>query len=483
MPQLEQTPIKLYRYSIGTQLQTNSYTLAEFWTLYLNTFKPSWATDGTVAYGRSTPDDVTVTLHSPWGSIQIYPLPASIGKTRVATIQAAIAEDKRQCSQCDAWFSLDEIQAIALDGDTVLCCEACKDDLHTCERCSEHTAETHTVRNGSRRRDEEEWCGDCKDIHAQRCDDCRDWFSNDCDGLSDGADWYCESCSENYSTCESCGTLLSQDEQRYDEDSGNTYCERHAPSDDDDEDSDFIHDYGYKPRTVFHGCSKLVHYGVELEVSCNTDTAEDTISALGGDSHVYLKADSTIEGGGYEIVTHPHTLVEHRKLWAGFNEYARRKGFKANDNGMHVHIERAKLTPYRIALIQMFLNRDDNRSFVAAIAQRDTQRWAACKAELAKGQYYGDGRRYSALNLCNSKTIEVRIFRGTIRKPEFLKNLEFCDALVHWSIDRSHTDTGAADFISYVRNNRKVYPALDAFLVLKAYLPAMPVKKEMPVCA
>lgn len=480
MPQIEQTPAnKLYRYAIGAEKPShNLYSLAEFWELYRRTFDLKQDAAGYLMIGA--PREVTVTLIAPWGELVVYPLPGCIGLTRSKAVQDAIAANQTKCSECESWFAPDQIETLTVDGDTALYCEACKEDLHTCDRCSEHCTDTHTVRTGSRRRDDETWCELCKDDHAQRCEDCRDWFGNDCDGMSHGSDWYCESCSENYSICDTCGTLLSTDNQYSDNNGDGTYCERHQPSDDEDSDNEYIHDYSYKPRPIFHGAG--IHYGVELEVTCDRDTAEDTIEVLGGDSHVFLKDDSSIQGGGYEIVTHPHTLDSHRKLWAGFNDYARRKGFKANSNGMHVHIDRAKLSPYRIAIMQRFINRDDNRAFIGFIAQRSDSSWAKCNPDLAKMRAEGNGERYSALNLNNAKTVELRIFRGTIRKSEFFKNLEFCDALVQWSIDRSHAETSVSDFAVYVRANRKVYPALDAFMTDGGHLPAMPVKKEVPAC-
>ncbi len=471
-PSVTTQPNQLHRFAIGTASPSPIlYSLAEFWTLYKSTFKPQWNAEG-VTYG--SPRDTTVTLISPWAEIQVYPLPASIGKTHRAKLAT-----HRQCCECNKWLAPDGVESLTVDSIIGLYCADCKDGLHTCEHCDELCTDTYPVVVDS-------WCESCRDNHAIRCDDCRDYYPEGSDGLSHRHDWYCESCAENYSTCDGCGTLLSEDNQYSDSHGDGTYCEGCRPSDnDDDSDNEYIHNYGHKPKPIFHGSG--IHYGVELEITCDRDTAEDTIDTLGGDSHVYLKDDSSISGGGYEIVTHPHTLAEQRALWAPFNDFARRKGFKANGNGMHVHIERSKLTPYRIAIMQRFMNREDNHGFIAAIAQRDTASWAKCDAELGKGMHCrGNGARYSALNLTNTKTVEIRIFRGTIRKSEFTKNLEFCDALVQWSVDRSHASTSVADFTAWVRKSRKTYPALDAFLVEHKYLPAIKTDtrvKEVPTCA
>lgn len=469
---------KIYRFKIDGRLDSKSYSLAEFWKLYRATFIPSWNRDGVLTI-QDKPH--TVTLISPWSELVIYPLPDAIGRTTRALLSVSLI-----CYLCQHWKPRDGVSSAQIDGVDRECCEECLAECPTCGRCDNHCSEVYDI-------DGEDWCEDCRDSHATRCEDCRDWYPDTatCDGLSHRNNWYCESCSQSYQTCESCGDLLSEGNQYYREGTGNTYCSDCLPSDEDDDDNDnasrSIHDYSYKPDTIFHGSSKHVHYGVELEVTCPRDTADDTLDVLGGESHVYLKDDSSIVDKGYEIVTHPHTLSAHRELWDGFNDYARKRGFKANGNGMHVHIERAKLTPYRIAIMQRFLNRADNRALVTAIAQRDCSSWAILKPELAAKMCCGDGTRYSALNLCNRATVEIRIFRGTIRKSEFLKNLEFCDALVSWSVDRSHAETSAGDFLPFVRANRKRYPALDKFLTDAGYLPAIKTdtrsKENTPVCA
>jgi hypothetical protein len=441
-------------------------SIAEFWRQYRATFTLDIESGtATCTSGRAV---ATCDLISALGiTLRLFPLPECIGKTTRRLNAERISQGLEQCFECSDWFPANRLTPCTLDGNEHSFCSECELGLTFCAHCDEATTDDYTV-------DDNAWCESCRDAHATRCDDCRGWFSDTSNGLSHRGDWYCESCAENYSTCESCNDLLSESHQYFHEDSGCTYCCDCLPSeDDDDESSDYIHDYSYKPHRIFHGNPSQIHYGVEVEVTADRSYADATIDILGGNQHTYLKQDGSIEGSGFEIVTHPHTLQAQRELWRPFNAFARRNGFKANGNGMHVHIERSKLTPYRIALMQSFLNTPANSDFVVAIAQRDCSHWAKLKPELAAVKRGGDGSRYSALNLCNRDTAEVRIFRGTIKWSEFQKNLEFCDALVHWTLDRSHTDLGYQGFCKYVRANRKLYGALDAFLVGLGYLPAI----------
>jgi len=72
----------------------------------------------------------------------------------------------------------------------------------------------------------------------------------------------------------------------------------------------------------------------------------------------------------------------------------------------------------------------------------------------------------------------VRIFAGTIVELEFFKNLEFCDALVFFCKNRSYQQLGVKEFCQFVRNNRKLWPNLDKWLVGRGKLqPASKVKQ------
>ena len=49
-----------------------------------------------------------------------------------------------------------------------------------------------------------------------------------------------------------------------------------------------------------------------------------------------------------------------------------------------------------------------------------------------ENSYTSYNGRYSALNLQNSNTIEIRIFRGTLKEDRFKRSLELVDAISHF---------------------------------------------------
>ncbi len=88
-------------------------------------------------------------------------------------------------------------------------------------------------------------------------------------------------------------------------------------------------------------------------------------------------------------------------------------------------------------------------------------------------QYASKFVHYSAVNLSNSSTIEIRIFASTLDQATFLKNLEFCQALVKYSFPSVHSMAVSKDyknFVTFVRKHYKSYPNLVKFLVDRGYM-------------
>lgn len=150
---------------------------------------------------------------------------------------------------------------------------------------------------------------------------------------------------------------------------------------------------------------------------------------------------------------------------------------------MHVHISRAPLTTLQIGKMQVFLHNPGNEAFIHCIAQRNPNEWA----EIASTKKHGDAKRgenesrYTALNLQNRHTVEMRIFRGTIDAREVFKNIEFCDALVRWcapSVAGVNECRRWQCFAYWVHARRKDYPHLVEYLRANEYLPRPDTKQR-----
>lgn len=303
-------------------------------------------------------------------------------------------------------------------------------------------------------------CGACDDI--QHTDNMLSW--------NDGR--YCEYCYDNnvYS-CDDCG------EQYWDGDGHD--CEP---------EEGVIHSYSYRPSPYFFGKGQY-YLGFELEVEARDnsryDGAEIAQDTLG--SHAYMKDDGSLSDG-FEIVTHPHTLSDYQ---TNFNwEFAsklKREGFRSWNTdtcGLHVHVSRTAFgtgeSPWgRSDRDQLILKRQahelrfmkliyDNQRQVERIAGRAGNQYATFqdKGKLVPKVKFGNqsSGRYSAINTENDATLEVRVFRGSLRKERVLSALEFVTASVEYTRDLKVTSKNQAlswlRFTAYVSENMNTYPNL-----------------------
>ena len=158
-------------------------------------------------------------------------------------------------------------------------------------------------------------------------------------------------------------------------------------------------------------------------------------------------------------------------------EYLRNNGFRSFNSttcGMHIHISKENFTTWQLFRFMSFFN--DNKEFIVKLSQRDEsklRKWASLSDEnrdelvhktisVKKGK--DNFSRYSAINLCNDKTIEIRIFRGTLAQGSFFKNIEFCQALFEYT--RDNATVTLKGFKEYVAN-KKEFKNLAQFIKLK----------------
>jgi hypothetical protein len=138
---------------------------------------------------------------------------------------------------------------------------------------------------------------------------------------------------------------------------------------------------------------------------------------------------------------------------------------------MHVHVSRKPLNVFTIGKMTEFLNRSDNKPFIAYIAGRIDNSYARITDRTVTYPFLNgtSGERYNALNLSNSDTIEFRIFSTPKNWEEFSSRLEFCQALTDYcqpaqvNTSLKHL-TGYPSFINWLQHNRKAYPELSNYL-------------------
>jgi len=151
--------------------------------------------------------------------------------------------------------------------------------------------------------------------------------------------------------------------------------------------------------------------------------------------YCYFERDGSI-GHGFELITQPAGLDLHRQKFDLFlNNAELKRGLRSHEGGscgFHVHVGRQYLTQAQIYRVQSFLNDVRNEGLIRMIARRYGAGYCRVKAEMAKFTSHGkhSNDRYEMLNVSNDKTVEFRIFRGSLRYESIAAALEFCNALL-----------------------------------------------------
>ena len=372
--------------------------------------------------------------------------------------EGCLERDYGQCDECGDWFPCDELTET---GNGYNVCESCLDDGYfCCEDCDTWYPDTDAVVVNHGTRASRYVCNDCAERNYRQCDDCGSYFDDDHIAFSDAYHDICTNCSDDWCSCCNCGEVMRVSDAVYDDDSCEYYCADCAPA-------SRLHSYGYKPDPVFGTTDdndglwryygEALTFGVELECD-GGDSVSDALADIDRlTDRCYCKHDGSLRNG-YEIVTHPGTLAWHKERfpWADVCKASLNNGFRSHDTdtcGLHVHVGRDQLgdnpcgTAAKMSLITYRLK----DWFIRFSRRGGESRWTKyVKPESPLGKdkraflrtYYDQlcGDRYVAVNVKNSGTVEVRIFRGTLNPGTVLASLELVSNLALYARDHELED-------------------------------------------
>ncbi|MBQ4396804.1 MAG: amidoligase family protein [Clostridia bacterium] len=311
----------------------------------------------------------------------------------------------------------------------------------TCDLCGEEiTREPHIVEG-------RQLCQSCYDFDTFRCDCCgtRILVANEVRGDHISI---CEDCYENhYHRCERCDTLVHDSDVFWDDDT--PYCRSCYEEITDN----CIKDYYYKPMPVFYKRpteGRVRYYGVELEIDGggkDDNNAESLYNTANQHSDVlYIKSDSSLEEG-MELVSHPCSVEYHKQSfpWKEVMKDAVRLGYRSHNTctcGLHIHIGRDDLgetvdaQEEVISRIMFFFESHWNEIFrFSRRAEYSVRRWASrygykdSPKEILEDAKKASKGRYTCVNITNSSTVEIRIFKGTLKWNTFIAAIELVDAI------------------------------------------------------
>lgn len=407
----------------------------------------------------------------------------AIGDKGIATEDGIVCEkcweDYHECHKCDEHFHEDDVTQV--DGDWY--CEDCRNELDWCDHCEEYGVDLELTRVNTRS-GEQCWCQGCWENNAWYCDRCTEHYSNYYDSIRvRGIGHVCEDCRDNIGTfeCTECNNECANDDcVNSDDDDDNWLCNRCA-----DSGRGAIMSYTYRPTPIFYKADGEhlnekddLYLGIELEVEQNESSTNkgDMVKAIKHDAY-YFKSDGSLSNG-FEIVTHPMTIAYiHQHKEDVFKKMLnalidkRYRSYDSDTCGMHIHLSKKSFGTWQLyRFIKFFI---DNKEFVTAISQRkidNLNRWATIEEESTSEVIYkakkksGNSRRYVAINLQNDRTIEIRIFRGTLNYQSFMKNIEFCYALFNFT--RDCKDITLESFKEYISKSSE-YNMLNKFIKTK----------------
>jgi hypothetical protein len=312
---------------------------------------------------------------------------------------------------------------------------------------------------------------------------------------------HCSSCAEELRVID--GEYYHEDDCYYWESDGEYHTE--SEPDDDDECSercDSIRSWGSSTDSLCHDrsfdSSPLGDFimGVELEVESSSgslsDSAEHTLNHFNDSrpswgtsrSYITLKEDGSLSDNGFEIVTAARKLEDHLSVFGSWEPHSSLRAWNPGTCGVHVHVDSRAFSALTLGKHLMLINADANQNLIKRIAGRhpisDAKARSYCAqlgqealvtpAMALKGNCTS---RYQMVNLTNLgyaerdrlkvtntdrnckggySTVELRIFRASLKKERLLAQIEFAHATVMFCRVASWGDLNEVGFTKWLKS-------------------------------
>jgi hypothetical protein len=409
-----------------------------------------------------------------------------------------------QCELCGSLYgSVHPRSRDTLWGRVNSCCEQCNRDSWKCPEC-----------------------GEWKFGHDDKWNIAGNWYDADCyqDLRASGAVCTCEVCDcetfwdDTYETnsgtricsmcsderifhCVDCGLELIDGRDRFrwiDDDPycPNCYSERAVVA-------QYDHYIENPPMLLLPGEKQrpdTLFFGLEFEIEDSWSNFEVSEWELGKrclecvpKDWGYCKHDGSMHRG-VEYVTHPQTPLFYKANKKAYDEMLHRwkaEGFRTdqfdeeNDRyncGLHMHMSKDAFTSGHLYKFVRFFYKMPLRKLVQQISERDANyyaRWAYDDAEngvqLAKEKKNISGQRYSVINLIGghwheqnvhkpAKTVEFRLFQGTLEPAILHKNIEFLISVFFFTRDNSITHITEKNYLRFLGATPNKWRHLAMFL-------------------
>ena len=168
-----------------------------------------------------------------------------------------------------------------------------------------------------------------------------------------------------------------------------------------------------------------------------------------------------------EIVTHPMSLDfhVHQMPWAALLDKAKAMGYRshlANTCGLHIHVNRTAFGETEedqeavIGRILYFFEKHWGELLrFSRRTQKQLERWADRyglreQPKQVLDEAKGSHERYTAVNLMNRYTIEIRLFRGTLKLNTIFAVLQLVDHICDIAVSLSDEEIKDLSWTTFV---------------------------------
>ena len=345
-----------------------------------------------------------------------------------------------RCESCGKIIHLDD----AFEFEGKFYCDACTTVCHSCGKVIPNNR-SYTVEDSS-----VHYCHFCWDDVTYVCNDCGYHFRYG-DSLTEGSDgeYYCSDCIDDHN--------------------GSRLDDYHTMK----RECDYIF-YGDETREL------APYMGVEIEVDADHHISISPILDWLWDEwgdFLHQEHDGSLEYG-FENITMPASLSYHLSVMDKYKktfDYLLDCGLRGHDigtAGIHVHIDRTYFGSYQDSAIAKLLfifekYRDELQRFARRTSYQ-LDRWARSRKNSSESspwikktvkeakEYPSYQDRYYSVNLCNTDTIEIRIFRSTLNIETFETILRFVDRLAYVAKTVRAVDVASMSFEELIGDDELV---------------------------
>ena len=302
-----------------------------------------------------------------------------------------------------------------------------------------------------------------------------------------------------FGSCDTCGEIFELDDMNHTDYA--SYCNSCYEDIEEQGQIKSYHDHkcDYNRNTkILNSDDNVLTYGFELEVESGNYTSCGEMSNIlyeSMDNFTVYESDGSLSEG-FEIISNPYDIEyfesEGKELIINMLNLLIENKFKSHDTstcGLHVHIGRHGLgnsygerdnTIMQIGFIVEYFKEE-----LTTLSRRKPEKlnhWAKFttrdykKEELTLDIINTLNRenrsRYSALNLQNEATIELRLFRGTLKKETFLATLELVNNICKYAKENTINDLESLDFYNIATYEKNDY--IGDYLELKGITKKIP---------